>query len=135
MTTPSSHLQNPLWVRASGGWVAGVFKGIAENFGIEVWILRAAFLVSFFCFGFGLVLYFMLAISLPKKEELEGSLRRRVLGVCKDLAIKYDFEVGLVRFAMCMLALSSLGLALVLYVVLYFVMPKENNSVSGPKRY
>ena len=118
-------LKENLWTRASGGWVAGVFKGVAENFGIEVWILRAAFLVSFFCFGFGLLIYFLFAISLPKKDQMDKAYQRRVLGVCKDLAIKYDIEVGLLRFAMCLLAISSLGFALVLYVVVHIVLPKN----------
>lgn len=119
---------NPMWLRAPGGWVAGVFKGFAERLNIEVWILRAIFLVSFFYFGFGLLFYIFLAVSLPRKDDPELGLRRRLLGVCKDIALKYDIEVGLVRFSFCLLTICSIGLSIFGYVVLYFVMPKEKNA-------
>lgn len=117
--------QDNYWTRTSGGWVAGVFKGMAQNFGVEVWILRAAFLISFFCFGFGLLIYLLLWISLPKKDQMEKAHQRRLLGVCKDLALKYDIEVGLLRFLACLLAISSLGTAIVIYVIVHIVMPKD----------
>lgn len=120
------------WVRAKDGWIAGICQGLGDSFGIETWILRLMWIVSIFCFGTGLFFYFLLAICLPRRDKLDQALQRRILGVCSMLAIRFDFEVGLVRFLAVLLALSSFGFAVVLYVALYFFLPKELNTLGGP---
>jgi phage shock protein PspC (stress-responsive transcriptional regulator) len=47
------------------------------------------------------------------------------------IAVRYDMEIGLVRFMAVLLALSSFGLALVLYIGLYFFLPKVADSFSS----
>jgi len=113
--------------RSEDRWLAGVCGGLAEKFDLEAWIVRAAMLVSVFYFGIGLGLYLLAAICFPKKENVAAP-QPRVLGVCQRLAIKYNWDVGLLRFFSCLLALSSLGLAIVLYLVIAVVMPKKNAS-------
>ena len=120
-------MNNMPFIRSEDRWLAGVCGGLAEKFEVEAWIVRAATLVSVFYFGIGLGLYFLAAICFPKKENA-ASHQPRVLGVCQQLAIKYDWDVGLLRFLSCLLALSSLGLAIVLYLVIAVVMPKKNAS-------
>jgi len=126
------------WVRSKDGWIAGVCQGLSDSFGIETWILRLLWVMAFFCFGTGLFFYLLLAICLPRQDKLDQALQRRVLGVCSMLAIRYDFEVGLVRFLAVIFALSSFGLAVVAYVALYFFLPKEADHITAshaPRRY
>lgn len=125
--------QNYRFVRAEDGILAGVCKGIADAFETEVWVIRVLFLVAFFWFGTGLLAYLIAAVSLPRKDRVESALQRRILGVCSALAVRYDFEVGVVRFLACLFALSSFGLAIFLYVIGAFIIPKD--VVSPVRRY
>lgn len=122
--------ENLRWVRSKNSWFAGVCRGLGEKFGIEVWILRLLWLVSFFWFGTGLLIYILLAISLPRQDRLNEAWDRRVFGVCRNISLKYNFEVGLVRFLSLLLALSSFGLFLVVYVGLAMFFPKQNSNVT-----
>jgi phage shock protein C len=51
--------------------IDGVCGGLGEHTPIPAWIWRAAFLITLFCFGTGLGLYFLLAICLPGPLEEE----------------------------------------------------------------
>lgn len=113
------------WVRAKNGWFAGVCQGVANHFGIEAWIIRAFWLLSICWFGVGVVLYFAMAFSLPREDKMDEAMNKKFLGVCRNIAMKYNSDIGLVRLAMVLLALSSFGMALFLYIVLAVVMPKE----------
>jgi diaminohydroxyphosphoribosylaminopyrimidine deaminase/5-amino-6-(5-phosphoribosylamino)uracil reductase len=113
------------WVRSKNGWFAGVCQGLGDRFGIEVWILRALWILSFFWFGTGLLVYLLMAICLPREDKLVEAMGRRALGVCTMIASRYEVEVGLVRLLAVFLGLSSFGLAIFLYVILYFVLPRE----------
>ena len=112
------------WVRSEQGWFAGVCAGLAESFDVEPWVLRALFVISFFWFGTGLLFYLLAAISLPRKDKLATAYNKRIAGVCAELAIKHDFEVGLVRMLACFLAVSSFGLTIFGYILLAALMPK-----------
>jgi phage shock protein C len=118
-------LAAPRWVRAKNGWVAGVSEGLARSLGIETWILRAIWLISFLWFGARLVIYVAMAICLPREDKIDEAMNKKLLGVCRKIALKYDLEVGLVRLLFVLLALSSFGLAILVYIVLAAVLPKE----------
>lgn len=105
--------------------MAGVCQGLAQQFGIETWILRTMWIISICWFGAGLFIYFILSICLPREDRMEFALQRRILGVCSLLAIRYDFDIGLVRFLAVIFAMSSLGASVFVYIVLYFVIPKS----------
>lgn len=47
------------------GIFAGVCAGLSDYWGIDVVFLRILFIASFFCFGFGVLLYILLSIVLP----------------------------------------------------------------------
>lgn len=55
-----------------GKVVGGVCAGIAEYFDIDPVLLRIGFAVSFFVYGTGFLLYIILMIALPYKEEVMG---------------------------------------------------------------
>jgi phage shock protein PspC (stress-responsive transcriptional regulator) len=113
------------WVRSTDGWFAGVCQGMARHFSVEPWIVRGLWLVSIFWFGTGLFLYICLAICLPREDKIDEAMNKKLLGVCRKIAFKYDFEVGIVRLLFVLLAFSSFGLAIFFYLVMGLVMPKE----------
>ena len=51
-----------------GKKIAGVCNGIAEYFGIDVTIIRIAWILAVFFAGCGIVAYIIAALVMPKKE-------------------------------------------------------------------
>ncbi len=115
-----------LWVRSEDGIILGVCSGIAPIFGLDVVLLRIIWLASVLIFGFGILAYLILAISLPRVDQIEKAQTRKVLGVCARISKRYDMEVGLVRSGFLTLMLLSAGLGgIVFYVILHLIVPKE----------
>lgn len=114
------------WVRSKNGWFFGVCEGLARHLGIETWLVRAIWLLAICWFGVGLILYFAMAVSLPREDEIDEAMNKKLLGVCRKIALRYNYDIGLVRLLMVLLALSSFGMAIGLYLILALVMPKES---------
>lgn len=57
--------------KAEDGKVCGVCKGIAEYFDIDPTLIRLAWAVLICFFGTGIFMYFLFAIILPTKSEVE----------------------------------------------------------------
>jgi phage shock protein C len=113
------------WTRSStDSWVSGVCAGIAKNFDIEPWVVRALLLVSIFWFGTGILFYAVAAICLPKDNNLQHAYDRKISGVCAEIAARNNLEPGLVRIAACFIGFFSFGLAILIYFVLAVTMPK-----------
>ncbi|MEY4615809.1 MAG: hypothetical protein RJB66_769 [Pseudomonadota bacterium] len=111
--------------RSNKGILAGVCKGLAETFGVKPIVMRFLLVAMVLLYGFGLGLYITLAISLPRQDRLEEAFNRRLLGVCGTISKKMKWEVGLVRTAAVLLALGSLGFAVLAYIVLYFSFEEQ----------
>lgn len=111
--------------RSNKGLLFGVCKGLADSFELNLKLVRVLLIGAVLLYGFGLGLYVILALSLPRQDRLEEAFNRRVLGVCGKLARKMKWEVGLVRAATILLALGSFGFAALAYVVLYFSFEEE----------
>ncbi len=112
--------------RSKEGYLAGVCRGMAESFEFNPTLVRILWLGAIFFYGFGLGVYIILALSLPRQDQLEKAFNRRLLGVCGKLAKKMQWEVGLVRFATILLSLGSFGFAVLAYIVLYFSFEEES---------
>jgi len=54
-------------VKSNDKKLFGVCGGLGEYFGIDPTIVRIAFLVAFFGFGTGLLVYLILAIAMPNE--------------------------------------------------------------------
>lgn len=115
------------WVRSQNGLIAGVCEGVARRFRIDPWLVRILWLVSVLALGTGVLLYVVLAFSLPREDRLATAHDKRVLGVCSRLSRASGIDVGLVRAGSVLLALGSFGATLVGYVVLYFVVPDHGS--------
>ncbi|MNJ91352.1 DNA-binding transcriptional activator PspC [compost metagenome] len=112
------------WVRSNVGALAGVCRGLGETLGIETWILRVIWIVAALWFGTGFLLYLILAVCLPRVDKLDHALDSKILGVCARIAERYQLEVGLVRVAAILLALTTFGAAILVYGLCYFLVPK-----------
>jgi phage shock protein PspC (stress-responsive transcriptional regulator) len=121
------------WVRANDGAVFGVCKGIARTLDIPVGLLRLIWIISVLFFGAGILLYLMLAITLPRQDKAAEALQPWILGVCSKIALRTDLEVGIVRFLAVSLSLISLGATVIGYVILYFVLDNKPNYSSDNK--
>jgi len=126
-----SEVKTDRWVRASDGALAGVCKGLAQAFGIETWIMRVIWLIAFLWYGTGAFLYLILFICLPRVDRLDHAHDRKLLGVCARISLRYGVEVGLVRLAAVLFALSTLGLATFAYGICYFVIPTADEQVKS----
>ncbi len=54
-------------VKSTDRKIGGVCGGLANYFGVDATLVRLAFLVAFFVFGTGLLLYIALAIIMPSE--------------------------------------------------------------------
>lgn len=131
MNTSIPNTMNYRWTRSNVGVLAGVCKGLSETFGIETWILRVIWLVAVLWFGTGILLYLILAVCLPRVDRLDQALDRKLLGVCARIASRYGIEVGLVRTAFFVFALVTLGAAILVYGLGYFLIPKAEKPLKS----
>lgn len=51
-------------------WIGGVCGGLAHYFDIDATIVRLIFLVAFFGFGTGLIVYLVLWIVMPRSTTI-----------------------------------------------------------------
>jgi phage shock protein PspC (stress-responsive transcriptional regulator) len=89
MTEPSSRLRDPAeWTRdAPGRKLGGVCASVAQNLGVSVSVVRAAFLLLALWHGIGILLYAILWILMPPApgrpsalDEVFDSVRRLLGG-------------------------------------------------------
>lgn len=117
------------WIRSKDGIIAGVCSGLSRQLGLNPWILRACWLASVLFFGTGVLAYMILAFALPREDQLIEARQNRFLGVCARISRKTGMDIGLVRALTIMLGLFSLGSTMVGYIVLYFVLPAEEDVI------
>jgi phage shock protein C len=120
-----------VWVRSKDGIFFGVCKGLAESFGFHPWLLRLILLVAIFFFGVGFMIYLIFAITLPRQDRVLESREAKIMGVCYRLSRMLDMEVGLVRFVFLLLTLSSLGVTLLFYLLLHFLLKPANDDIKN----
>ena len=117
------------WLRSSHGLVAGVCDGLGRRLGVDPWLVRLCWLLSVCVFGTGLLAYLVLAFCLPRDDEPVQGQRRRLLGVCWRVSQRSGIEVGLVRTMAVVFSIVSLGLTVVGYFIMNFVLDDERDSL------
>lgn len=124
------------WTRSSSGILAGVCKGLAERFDVDVLLIRFALIVSVLVFGTGVLAYIILALSLPREDRFATAYDSRIMGVCSRFAKRFDLDVGLVRAGFLTLLFCTGGTIFLVYVIMWFILPtkeeqwKQNDSRS-----
>src|SRR4051812_42300983 len=77
VTTPptavptTAPVRGPLRRSTDGRLVAGVSSGIAAHLGVDVWVVRTAFVLLAFAKGAGIVAYGALWVLVPQAGELD----------------------------------------------------------------
>jgi phage shock protein C len=114
-----------VWTRSFSGILAGVCKGTAQRFNLDVLVVRLVLILCVFCLGTGVLAYLILALSLPREDRLDKAYNSRLLGVCARFAMWCDIDVGLVRAGFLTLLVLSLGTMVFVYVLLWFILPSR----------
>ena len=112
------------FVRSRDGVLAGVCAGLAHRLGVESWLIRLIWLATVLLFGTGVLAYLVLAIALPREDKLATALSPRVLGVAARVAYRMQLDVGLVRAIFLGIGLASAGVAILIYLMLHFLLPR-----------
>jgi phage shock protein PspC (stress-responsive transcriptional regulator) len=114
------------WSRSSHGVLAGVCKGIAERFQLDVTLVRLGYAFAVLFFGVGIGVYILCALSLPSEANLDHAYDSRIFGVASRFARRFDLDVGLTRLVFLFLLFVSGGCMLLAYLILYFVLPTDS---------
>lgn len=106
----------------------GVCSGIARELQMDVWLLRLIFILSILWFGTGLGLYVILAVIMPHEDKVDSAMQAKFLGVCLRISKRYNFDVVITRLIAVFSILSSFGMFLIAYFLIYFFMPETDAS-------
>ena len=104
-TSPGSASARILRRDRDAGWIGGVAAGIARRFGIDVSLVRLAFVVATAAGGFGLGAYLLAWILIPSGEP--GSARSRL--PTGRAAVEVALGTGLLLLA-ALLTFRALGI-------------------------
>lgn len=118
------------WKRSRNGWLAGVCEGLGESFEVKPNIIRVLWLISLFFFGTGILAYIILALTLPREDRLYEYQEDKLFGVCKRISEQSGLELPLVRTLAVVSFIASLGTSILLYLILNFVLPENEDKIS-----
>lgn len=109
--------------------IMGLCKGFAEYTGIPVMWVRL-FMVLFGCTGIGALLYFLVSVFVPVKENVEKGIKKKkiykikdgkwLLGLCNGFSVYSGMPLWLVRVLTVVLVLPG-----TLYFVIAAIIPTE----------
>ncbi len=129
LTTNNSEQTSWKWVRAQDGILGGVCLGLSRQFDLNPWLVRILLLCSVFFFGSGIVLYIACLVSFPRSDRMDKAHDKMILGVCARIGKRGDVEVGLARLIALFLLGSTMGAAIIGYIVLHFVLTPNHKSI------
>lgn len=69
-------MKKKLYRVEEGKKLCGVCAGLALYFDVDVTLVRIIWLILVFCFGTGILLYFLIALIMPTKSEVIKSNKR-----------------------------------------------------------
>lgn len=121
--------------------ISGVCSGIANYFEIDPIIPRALFLISFFVFGTGVLVYVLLWIATPEATpaelpDLNKANAKRLFrdpdsqmigGVCSGVAAYLGIDAVWIRIAF-LVSFFVFGSGFLLYIILWLAIPKANTA-------
>jgi signal transduction histidine kinase len=103
---PGSEARQRLRRDLSGRWLAGICAGISRRYGVDVWLVRLAFVVAAAAGGFGFVLYALGWLVIPAGDVPSGVRRRLPTG---RAALEVALGTGLLLLSV-LLTFRALGL-------------------------
>jgi len=121
--SPEQLDREELLLRSKDGIVAGVCKGIAQRLEVDPWLIRLLWLASVLVFGVGIALYIILSLGLTREDLIREAYAKKILGVCLRISQSAQVDVGMVRVLTLVSAFMSLGVVVLVYLVLHFLLP------------
>ncbi|MGI8328624.1 PspC domain-containing protein [Actinomadura scrupuli] len=119
MTTPTTIEDQPpqarLDRRASGRLVAGVCRGLADHLGLEVVVVRLAFVLLFVAGGTGIAAYLAFWVLVPAREEPAGRRDWTQVAAYAALMVGASFVTwgsGIVHLALWPVVIAGIGAAI-----------------------
>lgn len=114
--------------------IGGVAGGLGEYFNVDPLWIRLLFIISVLFGGFGLLMYVILWVIIPlapanehqhlEVKHLYRSRKERMLaGVCGGLSEYFNIDPTWVRLLFVLLLLFGLGFGLLLYFILWIIVP------------
>jgi phage shock protein PspC (stress-responsive transcriptional regulator) len=125
------------------GRIAGVCAGLAAYFGIDVTMVRLAWVILTIFPGAligGLIAYVVAWIIMPAGESIPGTVPRgrlvrsvadrKIAGVCGGLAAYFGVDSTLMRLAVVVLSIypGAIVCGLLAYAIAWIVIPEEATS-------
>lgn len=132
--------------------IFGICEGLSESTGIDVRLIRLAFIISVFFGGTGIMIYLILFAILPKgventdiidveierddaeddhlKEKQYTKIYRiwkgrMIAGVCSGLADYLKWDVSIIRLLFIAMSFGA-GVGIILYLLFWFLFPNED---------
>jgi phage shock protein PspC (stress-responsive transcriptional regulator) len=106
------------FVRSIDGYLAGVCEGVAKRLGMDPWLVRTLWIISLLLMGSGAILYFLMAIILPREDQLNEYDQSKILGVCHRISMRTGFDLGMIRLLAILSGIASAGVTVIVYLVL-----------------
>lgn len=113
------------WCRSRKGWIAGVCQTLAERLSLNVGLVRLLWVSSILFLGFGFFFYLVCAFLLPQEGSYQRSLKPMALGVCLKISERFDLDLGLLRILTVVIGVGSLGLTLIGYIIIHFLLSPQ----------
>ena len=120
MTTQNQTSKATPWVRVKDAPIAGVCGGLAKIMDVEAYLIRLGLVVFIFFGGVGALAYVLLALAMPREDNVDKYFSKKVLGVCYALSQKLEIDLVMIRFATLVLMVTSFGVGIIVYVALFF---------------
>ncbi|MCW2889637.1 MAG: putative signal transduction histidine kinase [Streptosporangiaceae bacterium] len=119
MTTPTTIEEQPpqarLDRRASGRLLAGVCRGLADHLGLEVVVVRLAFVLLFVAGGTGVAAYLAFWVLVPTRDEPAGRRDWTQVAAYGALMVGASFVTwgsGIVHMALWPVVIAGIGAAI-----------------------
>lgn len=118
--------------------LSGVCGGAGAYFGIDPMVFRILFLIGFFVYGTGVLLYIILWIAVPEStsSQVEQPFSRKLFrdpeasvlgGVCAGIGAYLGIDKVWIRL-LFLISFFFFGSGLFIYIVLWIVLPKAKTS-------
>ncbi len=120
--------------------LGGVCAGIANYFNIDMMIPRILFLIAFFMFGTGILVYIIMWVVIPEgtgnetensqmqvKRLFRDSENSRIGGVCAGIAEYLSIDAVWLRLGF-LIALFVFGTGFLAYIILWIAIPQAKTS-------
>jgi phage shock protein PspC (stress-responsive transcriptional regulator) len=133
-TEPANEGHKKLTRDSKNEMIGGVCAGIARYFAIDQVLVRGLFLIAFFVFGSGVLLYLVLWIIMPDdpSSKDEQSKTRKLFrdkdnsvlgGVCSGIAAYFGVDQVWIRL-LFLVAFFAFGTGILIYIILWAIVPK-----------